>query len=113
MIKHKIVEENEEVRTILSLKLKVLFRLEVSEVVCILARNGVIKNQQWCPKCGPKKAQAINKRADISDGIQWQCGTCRSKRTIRDGSIFEGRLYNVHIPCFLIDFANRFKAFAG
>jgi hypothetical protein len=56
------------------------------ELLKFLAFNGLLKNQRECTTC--LMPMSLRKKNDKSDGIRWECSSCASAQSIRDGSMF-------------------------
>jgi len=78
------------------------------EILKFLAHNGLLKNKRECKKC--LKPMSLVKKKGISDGIRWQCPSCASAKTVRQGSMFSGsKLLIVNLLILLYMWTNDYQ----
>jgi transposase-like protein len=57
-----------------------------SVIITFLRSKGLLAQTMMCPHCSTAMHEAT--RNDISDGVRWRCATCKTSKSIRDGSFF-------------------------
>ena len=55
-------------------------------VISFLRSKGLLAQSMTCPRCAIPMHEAS--RRDVTDGVRWRCGTCKTSKSIREGSFF-------------------------
>ncbi|KXJ08599.1 hypothetical protein AC249_AIPGENE17265 [Exaiptasia diaphana] len=59
------------------------------EVIEWMQRDGLLSREMWCHQHEHAIAMRLRRDAGRNDNYAWRCGTCRRRRSIREGSFFE------------------------
>lgn len=88
---HKSTEENKEAPGMLEFCCNMIGSTDA----CIdyLRSKGLLSKSMLCSTCN--MGMSLVKRSDISDGETWRCRNCYTKTSIRKGSFFEVKIFNM------------------